>query len=193
MMDETKETRNLPVILSEAELKVKASEFAREFRALDLMKEELKGITARKNNEIKHKALKVSVLSTVVDTGIEHREVECVQRQDREKLIIEIIRCDTGEVIQTRPMTANERQLIMFPKAKLSIVGEEVKKSESEVLEKTGTDGSQVVAEMTQAPAAPVNIPDMPPVNAEAIVDPSIPGDTHDQVEKEKGKKGKKS
>lgn len=139
--ENVKETRNLPVKLKDDERATKSLEFARAYKELKEAENSLKSVTKSMEDEITSRSASVDRLSHVVDTGIEHREVECIERQDRERLIVEVIRCDTQEVVQTRAMTANERQLVMFPTSKLRIVGD---KSPEAIAEKTGTDDREI-------------------------------------------------
>jgi hypothetical protein len=149
-METKNETRTLPVKLDDVERKAKALELARVIKEKSDLEESLSRLSNNMKIEIKTRSLKISMLAEIVDSGIERREVECFERQDREKLIVEIVRCDTQEVIQTREMTPNERQLVLFPKDKIHLVGDDRKELKdladkvANSVEKalTGTDGN---------------------------------------------------
>lgn len=50
-----------------------------------------------------------------VRTRCTDRLVEVIDRRNDDELTIETVRIDTGEVARSRPMTANERQVKLFP------------------------------------------------------------------------------
>ena len=52
-------------------------------------------------------------LARIVHTKQENRPVECQDSYDRQSLTVETSRLDTGEVVYSRPMTAEERKQTM--------------------------------------------------------------------------------
>lgn len=112
---EEKETRSLSVMLTEEEARAKGIELASYVQQLNELEERAKQISADMKKEIKALQAKVMVLTRIVRTGKEDREVECYERRNNSLMTIETYRTDTGELVETRPMSANERQLAMFP------------------------------------------------------------------------------
>ena len=70
--------------------------------AADRFKEELEALDGR-----------IGYLSRVVRNGEEHRDVECRWRYLFETSTKELIRMDTGEIVETVAITAEERQLML--------------------------------------------------------------------------------
>lgn len=62
-------------------------------------------------NRIKNLKTEQGKLADEVKTGTEMRDIECVEKPDWRQHIVTVVRCDTGEVVRTRPMTPSERQL----------------------------------------------------------------------------------
>lgn len=55
------------------------------------------------------------ILSRTMREGFEFREVECEEVRNERLFQVDTIRCDTGEVLESRPFTAKERQGDLFP------------------------------------------------------------------------------
>ena len=108
-------TRFLPVHLGKQELEAKSQELANAITELEELKVEYERIKSTMNGQIKEKEKEYKRLAIVVRDKIENREVECFTRRSERNLTIEVVRADTYEVVQTRPMTESERQLVMFP------------------------------------------------------------------------------
>lgn len=47
----------------------------------------------------------------------EERPVECHEEPDNASGVVRLHRNDTGEVVEARPMTENERNMVLFPQA----------------------------------------------------------------------------
>ena len=69
-----------------------------------------KSYRARLNTIQSEKAKLVEAL----DTGIEKRPVDCIARREDKLGELRIVRLDTEDVIDARPLTAEERQMGMF-------------------------------------------------------------------------------
>lgn len=115
---ESKETRRLSVILNSEEARAKGLELAEKVVKLEDAKLALKGIQKRMKDDMEKLEKEIALISQVVKSGKEDREVECFEVRNNTLMTIETYRTDTGEMVATRPMTANERQLTMFPKLK---------------------------------------------------------------------------
>ena len=53
-------------------------------------------------------ARRLSWLDEAARTGIEEREVEVSPRPNNDRLVVEFYRADTGDLVETRPMTEDE-------------------------------------------------------------------------------------
>jgi hypothetical protein len=93
------EPRWLPVPLTDDELLLRGNELA---RALE-EKSELESEIGTRNERI----LK---LRGSIRSKREQREVLCEWSRNDERMVMELHRQDSGEVIESRPMTAEERQ-----------------------------------------------------------------------------------
>lgn len=104
------EIRNLPVKLTESETLTRGEELARtveqykaeEAAEKDRAKKAKEGLLALRT--------RMETLSRVVDTRTEHRDIPCGWHYARATLTAQLVRRDTGEVVETRPMTQAERQ-----------------------------------------------------------------------------------
>lgn len=119
-----KQTRNLPVKLKEDEVAAKSQELAASIRILEDMEITLKSVSKKLKDDITAKNKEVLNLARIVTDKIEYRDVECYEYRNLTTFTVEIIRFDTSEIVATRPMTQNERQLVMFPEKKLRRVNE---------------------------------------------------------------------
>ena len=61
--------------------------------------------------KIKAKKIEGGRLAHDVDTGTEERPIKCDERPRFGELVVEVVRRDTGEVVRTRPMLPEERQV----------------------------------------------------------------------------------
>jgi hypothetical protein len=57
----------------------------------------------------------ISSLGVKVRTHEEIRAVECFEKADDKRFVVELYRDDTGELIETRPMTSAERHAVINP------------------------------------------------------------------------------
>lgn len=98
-------------VMTDAERIAKGEQLARmAFEMGDL--EEAKAAAGRDfTNRIKCLKTEQGKLADEVRSGAELRDVECAEKPDWKQHIVTIVRCDTGEIVRTRPMTPSERQL----------------------------------------------------------------------------------
>jgi arsenate reductase-like glutaredoxin family protein len=115
MQENEQITRFLPCKLTEEEVKAKAVDLATTITDLEDLQDEFEKLKKTMSEQIKSKEKEYKRLAVIVRDKIENREVECYLRRVDDKLIMQVIRADTYEVVQTRPMTDGERQLVMFP------------------------------------------------------------------------------
>jgi hypothetical protein len=104
------DTKWLPVHLTDDEVR------ARGERIVALMQERTEADADAKRQRDAHKARVSDLDKTMthlaheVRTRTEHRDVEVKEAFDHDRGLVETVRLDTGEVVETRPMTARERQ-----------------------------------------------------------------------------------
>ncbi len=108
-------TMTLPVILTETELILKGHELAEDLQ--ELADIELRKKTAMNGfkEEIESIEVKVSDLARIVREGKEYREVEVKEERDEERMVMNTIRLDTGEIVKYRELQGHERNLKLFP------------------------------------------------------------------------------
>jgi uncharacterized membrane-anchored protein len=110
-------TRQLPVELSEQELLIKGNELA-------VLNEELS--TTESQKKVANQGFKevldrtqeqIDRLAKIVREKKEYREVEVVDRKNMDRMTMDTIRLDTGEVVSYRELQGHERNLGLFPVA----------------------------------------------------------------------------
>lgn len=105
-----KEVRTLPVDLTEKEISFRAQRLAEVTQKLDDLDEKRRSQNQAIYREAKDLNAERRALTKVVTTKREVREVACEQRKDFDRNCIEVVRLDTGEVVDTHPMKAADRQ-----------------------------------------------------------------------------------
>ena len=103
-------TKNLPCQLTAEEKAQKAYKLVQLLVSLDEVEEERKTITSEYRSRLKGLRLESTRLREVYRSGIESRPVPVEEQPDSRRGEVYVIRLDTGEVVSTRPMTADERQ-----------------------------------------------------------------------------------
>lgn len=108
------EYRKLPVTLTEEERLargMRAAELGAEYAEV----EEAKKAAARDlGQKLKTLRAEMDELHEAVRTGREQQDVQVDHHRNEERKSIETIRLDTGEIIDSRPMTVEERQGSLF-------------------------------------------------------------------------------
>lgn len=110
MSDNKTEYRSVQVNLTEAERSERGKALAREVDSYTEVESTMKLEAAKYREELKAKRAKIDLLARVVDTGRETREVPCHWRAQHARGIAILVRADTSETVDTRPLTAEERQ-----------------------------------------------------------------------------------
>jgi hypothetical protein len=105
--------RELPVTLTAEEKALRGEEMAREVAKHALLEEQKKAETKRLGELIKDSDERIAKLASQVNTGIEHRSVRCLELPRHTKNMVELQRTDTGEIVDSRPMRPDERQVGM--------------------------------------------------------------------------------
>lgn len=105
-----KSTERLRCTLSRQEKSEKTDELVSQLDKLELLKVEKVESAKKFAEDIKTKERVVRDLAYDVKSGTELRPVECAEKPQYGKSMVELIRLDTGEVLSSRPMSAEERQ-----------------------------------------------------------------------------------
>jgi hypothetical protein len=100
----------LPCQLDAQELLLKSKALAQALSEQAHVEDEKKEAAAEYKRQLDAIDAQLSALGLEVRTGIEYREVGCLERADYQEGRVEIIRADTGEVVRIRPLEAHERQ-----------------------------------------------------------------------------------
>jgi hypothetical protein len=99
------EQRLLPVKLTEPELLKRGDEMADAEVEIEKLKLDRKALNASIEIVVKRRAM----LGHAIDRGSEDREVRCHWQEDFAKNVFRLVRQDTGDEVDTRPMTATDR------------------------------------------------------------------------------------
>jgi hypothetical protein len=128
--------RELPVFLTEDELAAKAQELVKVIAETEAAEGKLKLESSMAREDIKELRKKSSRLAATVRNKTECRQVSCAWEIDYLSGIRNLIRTDTGEIVESRTLTVEERQqkLPLPEGTELSINGKPVL-SESELSE----------------------------------------------------------
>jgi hypothetical protein len=102
--------RLLPVDLTKEELHFRALRLAEISKKIDELDERKRSQNQELYRERKDLQAERMALTGVVNTKREVREVKVKEKPDFDRNCIEVIRVDTGEVVDTHPMRAVDRQ-----------------------------------------------------------------------------------
>jgi uncharacterized coiled-coil DUF342 family protein len=125
-MESSVETRRLPVRLTRDEYDAKAQELTAKLMQVADLESDLAEMSKSMREKIKEENGNIKRLTTIVRSRQEDRDVECYEYRDSDRMIVQVIRQDTSEIVETRPMSASERQLVMFPDRSMRAVMDEV-------------------------------------------------------------------
>jgi hypothetical protein len=105
--------RDLKVKLQPAEWNAIASALgAEQAKLFECEAEKAEAMTGYKKRLEAH-GNKMAELGEKVRSREETRAVECFERQDEQRFVVELYRQDTGELVETRPMTSAERHDVL--------------------------------------------------------------------------------
>lgn len=108
------ETRNLPCKLTDEELNFRRDKLAQLVSDLASEEQRKKDTAAHHSDRIKNFERDMFAVSIEIKDRAEYREVVVKREKDLENGVEEIIRCDTGEVVDVRALGPNERQATLF-------------------------------------------------------------------------------
>ena len=115
------ETRSLPCVLTEPELLERGNRVADVLRDLEDLDEKRKQAAADFKGRIDVLDATARQLGKEIRTKTEYRMVEVVRETDYRRNVAEVVRSDTGEVIESRPLTPAERQMEIQPAKALKL------------------------------------------------------------------------
>jgi hypothetical protein len=104
------EFRSLPVPLTDDELKLRADQLATRVKDKNAIEFEKKAANDGFKTRLQNVDGDLQELSTSVKTRQEHRPVECYWTENLKLYTMELLRSDTQQCVDTRPMTHAERQ-----------------------------------------------------------------------------------
>lgn len=114
-------TRELPVVLTEDEYHIRSAELATaervygEKRAAEaIAAERWKGEKQALKEDTETAYATLTILGRTVRDRKELRPVQIVEQPDHERRVVDTVRIDTGEIIESRGMTAAEQQRTLF-------------------------------------------------------------------------------
>lgn len=114
-MDEQIVTRSLSVELTAKERHERSLELAEKFSERDRIESAKKESAAEFKAEAEACDSRLRTLSGIVRSGSEYREVECIWQVNETEKTMELVRRDTKVVIESRPLTFQERQVSILP------------------------------------------------------------------------------
>lgn len=105
--------RTVQVVLTQKELLDIGQEMARSQRLLNDAEGRKAEVAAQIKAEIEGFRNTISDLAMKISQRYEYRTVDCEIVKDFEGNRVDVVRLDNGEVIETRAMTAEERQTVL--------------------------------------------------------------------------------
>jgi uncharacterized phage infection (PIP) family protein YhgE len=105
-----KETKILPVELTNEQIKERGEALAKVTKELDDTSAEAKQSAAGYREQLGGLHAEATRLAHVIESGVEDQDVEVKTEKDYDRGTIETVRIDTGEVLLTEQMTEEERQ-----------------------------------------------------------------------------------
>lgn len=72
--------------------------------------EEKKSVMSQLKSEIDHMVMETKTLSNKINSGYEHRQVKCEVNTNWETGLMEVVRTDTGELVESYPIPNEMRQ-----------------------------------------------------------------------------------
>lgn len=101
-------TMDLPCKLTQFERITRAQEATGLVGEYSAKEDALKVMSAEKRAELKSLRARIDETSRAAREGIETREVEVREEPNLGAFTMDKVRCDTGEVVSSRPMTGEE-------------------------------------------------------------------------------------
>lgn len=106
--------RSLPCKLTAEELRLKGESLGRVLKTTESIEDEKKKANTGFGERLKEMKTQADQLRDDVVNLTEHREIVCTEQADQENRMVDIVRTDTSEVVERRPMTEEEMQGKLF-------------------------------------------------------------------------------
>ena len=107
----TIETRTLDIKLTKQEILERSRSQADLVRKIEDVEAKKSEMTKTLGAKVKELTGELQAVAREVRAGVRYAEVEVTRTKDMERAVEETIRVDTGEIINTRPLTPAELQL----------------------------------------------------------------------------------
>lgn len=107
----------LPCDLTRDEMLQKAEEMATQLKERAEVELTAKESAGEFKDQMKRLDRTIADRAEEVRTGVEYRQVECTERGDFRRNLVQVVRLDTGEIVRSRPMAVHERQDSLFDDA----------------------------------------------------------------------------
>jgi hypothetical protein len=107
----TEETHTLPCKLTTEEIADAAEELASAIQELEGVEIEKKAVAKEYNSQVDNIKKRIHRLMTHVKNGVAYRSVKCDLQFHIKKVLAILVREDTGDIIEERPMTEEEKQM----------------------------------------------------------------------------------
>jgi hypothetical protein len=101
--------RLCPVKLTDEEMLERGATMAKEELQIDELKAERRSLNSKINERVAERAK----LARVIESGVESRPVRCHWEVDSKAELVLLLRDDTREEVESRPLTAADRQLAL--------------------------------------------------------------------------------
>lgn len=108
------ETRNLPVELTKDEIRLRGEELARKHAEWDEVESARKASQQQAKASLERIEAELKLLANNIRTGREYRDIEVSEQRNTARLTMDLIRQDTGEVVESRPFRSGELQTTIF-------------------------------------------------------------------------------
>lgn len=110
---------SLPHTLTPDEIEDRAREIAGLHQEMARVDAERKAAAGVFRVKLKELDARMTELAVVLESGVEHRDVEVFVERDRAEKLLRIRRTDTGEVVESRAMGEEDLQEEMFSEAEV--------------------------------------------------------------------------
>jgi hypothetical protein len=103
-------TRNCRVALENDELLIRGEKLTKAMAEIDRLDQEKKDFIADQKLKRELQATEIADMKDQIINRAEYRSVECEEKPDYERNMVEIVRKDTGQVVDQRKMIKEDRQ-----------------------------------------------------------------------------------
>jgi hypothetical protein len=126
--------------LTEIEIAEKGKELADKVREYDQVDNERKDVSRDYGDQLKALDAVIQKLAKEVKEGNQIHEVPCYERPNYVDKAVEAVNEETGDVLDSRPMTEEEKQMPMWPAGKKEDDGEDGGEPDKGLISKGGVE-----------------------------------------------------